>query len=546
MLSVQVAICERSTAACYIGAVESPRSHVHRCIGLVTAGHAQFVEARRRHTRQHRDVLACGVHPISSLQRCIACAALLAALAASACTGNATEQQTRETTSGPHGSSASHQVDASTSDTAANGGRRDIDTGDAGAQTPDAAIAPVDPDPSADPSQTQAGEFRDASAGVSHAKDAGSETEQPAPELLPAGTPLPDDWRIEAVAITRHQTCLLSRGTLFCLDEVPTGLLDRSAFVAHHYNKLARTQPAVVQQATGGELHMCALYDRAVSCWGDDLDRYSAIGYGHIDFLVDVAAVEAGSLNTCVLTELRSVWCWGDNVAGQLAGFGVPGEFFASDEPRSPDPTQIDVGGSAQDITAGGEHICARLDGGEVTCWGSNQYGEGGWGPPREAGTPRVNLGAGRSAVSLAAGWHHTCAALDDGRVKCWGYNNVGQLGLGDRVNRGQSPDDMGDALPAVDLGEGAFATQVAAGYTYNCALLSDGSIKCWGGNTDEYFAEEPVLSVGDEPGEMGDALRALDLGPGRTAKLVVAETDNACALLDDDSVKCWHDLPRE
>ncbi len=475
-------------------------------------------------------------------------ASLLSALAAVACVGNATEQQTRETTSGPHENSASSRLDASTRDTAADESPRDL-----GAQTPtpsaDAAIAPIDPDqtdPTPDPSQTPADELRDAGAGVTPAEDAGPDPEQPAPELLPADTPLPDDWQIEAVAITPGQTCLLSRGTLFCLDENPTGLLDRGAFVARHYNKLARTEPAAVHQVSGGESHMCALYDRAVSCWGSGLDQYSAIGYGDIDFLVDVLAVEAGSLNTCVLTALRDIWCWGDNVAGQLAGFGTPGEFFTSEERTSPDPTWIDVGGSAEAIAAGGEHICARLEGGELTCWGSNQYGEGGWGPPREAGTPRVDLGAGRSAVSVAAGWHHTCAALDDGQVKCWGYNHIGQLGLGDRVNRGQSAEDMGDALPAVALGEGAFATQVAAGYTYNCALLSDGSIKCWGGNTDEYFAQEPVLSVGDEPGEMGDALQSLDLGPGRTAKSVVTETVHTCALLDDDSVKCWRDLPTE
>ena len=65
---------------------------------------------------------------------------------------------------------------------------------------------------------------------------------------------------------------------------------------------------------------------------------------------------------------------------------------------------------------------------------------------------PAVNLGAGRTAVELAAG-HFTCARLDNGAVKCWGLNNDGQLGLGDRNARGDVPGEMGDALPAVSLG---------------------------------------------------------------------------------------------
>jgi hypothetical protein len=66
---------------------------------------------------------------------------------------------------------------------------------------------------------------------------------------------------------------------------------------------------------------------------------------------------------------------------------------------------------------------------------------------------PVVSLGTGRPAKALAAGRIHSCALLDNGRVKCCGGNFGGELGLGDTSNRGDAPNEMGDMLPAIDLG---------------------------------------------------------------------------------------------
>ena len=60
---------------------------------------------------------------------------------------------------------------------------------------------------------------------------------------------------------------------------------------------------------------------------------------------------------------------------------------------------------------------------------------------------PSVDLGSGRSAKFIAAGGDHTCAILDDGSVKCWGRNDYGQLGYGDNQNRGDGAGEMGDDL---------------------------------------------------------------------------------------------------
>src|SRR5436190_12467161 len=112
---------------------------------------------------------------------------------------------------------------------------------------------------------------------------------------------------------------------------------------------------------------------------------------------------------------------------------------------------------------------------------------------------PAVQLGTGRTATAIATGTDHTCALLDDGTVKCWGANLDGELGLGDKVTRGDGPGEMGDALPAVALGAGRTARAIATGQNHTCALLDDGSVKCWGSNGRGQLGIGSLQNKGDE-----------------------------------------------
>lgn len=114
--------------------------------------------------------------------------------------------------------------------------------------------------------------------------------------------------------------------------------------------------------------------------------------------------------------------------------------------------------------------------------------------------------------VDVAAGGYFTCALLEDGRVKCWGYNGFGALGAGDTVQRGDEPGELGDRLPTVGLGTGRAATRITAGYAHACALLDDGTVRCWGSNTAGQLGVGDTDDRGDEPGELGDALPAVPL----------------------------------
>jgi alpha-tubulin suppressor-like RCC1 family protein len=65
---------------------------------------------------------------------------------------------------------------------------------------------------------------------------------------------------------------------------------------------------------------------------------------------------------------------------------------------------------------------------------------------------PAVDLGAGHRIVGIQVGTNASCAILNKGRLKCWGQNDYGALGLGHTRDIGDGPGEMGDALPFIEL----------------------------------------------------------------------------------------------
>ncbi len=257
-----------------------------------------------------------------------------------------------------------------------------------------------------------------------------------------------------------------------------------------------------------------------------------------------------GDYNVCALITDGRVKCWGrgsegTNGQGNTSDLGDQAGEMGDALPF----VNLGTGRTAKMLSLGYYHVCALLDNNSVKCWGYNNDGELGLGDTNKRGDesgemgdslPAVNLGTGRSAKYVIAGGYHTCAHLDNDTVKCWGYNNTGQLGLGDANSRGDQSGEMGDALPAVNLGAGRTVKQLSVGTYHACAILDNASLKCWGRNSSGQLGLGDTNHRGDESGEMGDALPAVNLGTGRTAKWVLATGEMTCAMLDNNSVKCW------
>ncbi len=130
---------------------------------------------------------------------------------------------------------------------------------------------------------------------------------------------------------------------------------------------------------------------------------------------------------------------------------------------------------------------------------------------------------------SISVGTAHTCVIARDGRLFCFGGNTGGELGLGDTASRGTEAGSMA-ALAAVDLGDGRTAAAVSAGFGHTCALLDDATLTCWGEGDSGELGNGSTETIGDEPGEMGDALEPIDLG-GRVPVAVSAGHFFTCAL---------------
>ncbi|CAN0382815.1 unnamed protein product, partial [Hapterophycus canaliculatus] len=132
---------------------------------------------------------------------------------------------------------------------------------------------------------------------------------------------------------------------------------------------------------------------------------------------------------------------------------------------------------------------------------------------------PKIELGAGRTAIEVTAGGNHTCALLDNDDVKCWGENFYGELGQGDTFMRGVTPGQMGDNLAPISLPEGWKLHSLSAGYYHTCALVtevgSSDSIVCWGSNVYGQIGlgDSETEHTGDEDGEMGENLQVANLG---------------------------------
>lgn len=291
---------------------------------------------------------------------------------------------------------------------------------------------------------------------------------------------------------------------------------------------------AVVMMSVGDGTTCAALVDGRAKCWG--LGASSAIGdderlgdAAFVDVGGPVQEIHTNGRQTFALLHGGAVRAWGANEGGQL-GLG-------HHETPTQAPADVELGGVALELAVGDGFACGLLEGAVVRCWGANDVGQLGLGHTATIGDDETPAESGvvpldGITVGLVAGAHHACARQADGTARCWGANDAGQLGLGhtEIVGDDETPSQ---ARPIVL--ESA-VVELAAGESHTCARLTTGAVRCWGANDAGQLGLGHTETIGDD--ERPELMAAVALGGPAIA--LAAGARHTCALLDVGGLVCW------
>ena len=235
--------------------------------------------------------------------------------------------------------------------------------------------------------------------------------------------------------------------------------------------------PGAVRSIAAGGAHACLTVrgrQDALFCWGDN--RFGQLGIGsvsayeaspaHVADFVVAGGSPLGDDSTCMTDLFGHAYCWGRNDRGQL-GDGT--------RTNRSVPTRVKGLDTVSDVSSGGSHACALTTSSRVKCWGDNTMGQLGNGGSGVSTRPVAVRGLPRNPSWLSMGQRHSCAVdYDTQKMFCWGDNRSGQLGDGTLTVR-RTP------VPVQRLGR--TSDEAAMGNRFTCARTSDATLKCWGAN---------------------------------------------------------------
>lgn len=306
----------------------------------------------------------------------------------------------------------------------------------------------------------------------------------------------------------------------------------------------------VVQLALGTDF-TCALLDtEEVKCWGVGL--YGQLGQGNTDDLgtleepADIPAIDfggqvpvqisAGGEHVCAVMQSGELHCWGRNDQGQI---GLPGYPAVGDDELPGTVVAVDLGGGvmAQQVATGVDHTCALLDDGEVLCFGRDSVGQ--LGTPASAaniGNDEAPSTASRvmlngAAVMIAARHNHNCVAYATGELQCWGEGGFGRLGYGDTVSVGDN-EEVSSLMPLDPVG--SEPTSFGLGMIHTCVRLESAEVYCWGEGANGR------LGYGNTIDRYAPTMAQVNLVPPQLSRMVTAGGEFTCGTTQSSQVKCW------
>ena len=255
------------------------------------------------------------------------------------------------------------------------------------------------------------------------------------------------------------------------------------------------------------------------------------------------------SAHACAVRFDTTVWCWGNNVAGQLGG--------ATPDDTSEAAVAVSVDAAIHAVACGANHTCALDADARVWCWGANAIGQLGDDGESRA-TPAIVAGIDAPVVAIAAGGNSSWALTEGGQLLQWGgippydvdrsptprvwatdvvrvegarrgavfqYAD-GSAGYVGALGTGLASSESTEALPF------ASGADIALGWEHGCLVDEDGAVACFGRD-------------GGLAGD-GDSATAFHATPSRVVDIagalgVAVSSATACAIVGDErEVFCW------
>jgi hypothetical protein len=289
---------------------------------------------------------------------------------------------------------------------------------------------------------------------------------------------------VAAISASESTTCSLSTsGTVSCWGVIPDG----TPLGNPRATPVTIETHAPLVSLTVGSAFACGLDETGRAfCWG--ANGHGQLGTGdtlpHLGAMPVVDGIHftqlaAGFAHVCGASRGGTVYCWGDNTYGEI-GIGKRVS-------RVLHPTAIATSIPMQSVASGSIYACAIATDGLAYCWGDNSAGQLGDGTAHAHSTPQPVTG-GLRFTSLAASrgnsvMDHTCGITTEHAAYCWGANSSGEAGgPAETACIAFGLAALCNTLPIAVRSLGA-AVAVDAGTTHSCAILTDGSMSCWGDN---------------------------------------------------------------
>lgn len=330
------------------------------------------------------------------------------------------------------------------------------------------------------------------------------------------------------VSVFDEGICILnSAGRVQCWGNGTMGQIgDNEYYLSRFTPTFASSIPSGATAIRSGDDGVCAIVNGGAMCWGGN--EYGKLGLGTFNWAYGTPTSVVGattSVSDIQISQHRSCFvvdgglkCTGRGEAGVL------GDGDATDHNLSTvvSSTYFPAGSGVTKVSIGESSTCVLLSTGTIKCMGYGWYGQLGDGSGLDSAAPVTAVASGATDISGSAQGGFHCAVVG-GAAQCWGVNWYGTMGDG----------SLGDhASPSTVSSLSTGVSKIVTGEQHACALMTAGTVKCWGRNHRGQLGEGTTIS------EFSSL--PVDVVGITNATAIAAANNSTCALLADNAVKCW------